>query len=509
MKNDLHFDLLQRATERLQIKPQPLVPMVNKQAATSGLTHHLMGLPSETPEELAKLISALNCLSPDAGRGNGRFFDDRGEPVDDYWLGVIWAIRRLGWSCGEQIAKIWSKKIERKPYCETGFMEGWNSYDPNHPNPVTIKSLYKRAGLEGWCFAMPVQTVTASQAVTNPSRYTLLGSAEISALTPIAWRLKGIFPQTGLGSIFGPSGSGKTFLAFDLAASVALGGEWFGIKTSACDVTYVLLEGEVGLKSRVSAWETAQGKGLPASLKFVVQPFQLMSGSDLEGLLAVLPSDGVIFIDTLNRSAPSADENSSKDMGLILEAAKRLSRETSSLVIVVHHTGKDVVRGMRGHSSLFAALDGAIEVSRDAAGKRAWSVAKSKDGGDDKTVRFALKTHILGQDADGDDITSCTVEPDGSAIFLIKQPQGKKQQAALGVVKREVVSSKIKGVCHSGPNTPCIRVDDAIASVANSLTTEAANKRRNRSKALIDSLVVGGFLETALDPQGEGWLWLG
>jgi len=36
----------------------------------------------------------------------------------------------------------------------------------------------------------------------------------------------------------------------------------------------------------------------------------------------------------------------------------------------------------------------------------------------------------------------------------------------------------------------------------------AANKRRNRAKTLIDGLIIGGFLETALD-QDEGWLWLG
>lgn len=508
MKNDFPFELLQRVTEQLQISPQSFSPMVNKRVASSAAKQHLMVFPAETPDEAAKLISALKCLSPDASRGNGRFFDERGEPVDDYWLGVIWAIRGLGWNYGEQIARIWSKKIKRQPYCEDGFMQGWNSYDPNHPHPVTIKSLYKRAGLEGWCCEMSVQMLAASQAVTNTTRYTLLGSAEISALAPIVWRLKGIFPQTGLGAIFGPSGSGKTFLAFDLAACVALGEEWFGIKTSACDVTYVLLEGEAGLKNRVAAWKKAYGKSLPASLKFILQPFQLTSGSDSDELLAVLPRNGVVFIDTLNRSAPAADENSSKDMGLILEAAKRLSCETDSLIIVVHHTGKDVLRGMRGHSSLFAALDGAIEVTRDAAGKRAWSIAKSKDGGDHQTVKFTLKTHTLGQDADGDDITSCTVELDGSAIFVNKQPSGKNQQAALATLKRELMSSPIKGKCHSGANMACLPVDDAITAVANTLTTVAANKRRNRAKTLIDGLIIGGFLETALD-QDEGWLWLG
>ena len=474
-----------------------------------NLTRSLAGLPSETPEAVSKLLSALKHLSPDAKRGNGSLFDSAGQPLDAYWLGTVWAIKGLGWSSGEQIARSWSQEITRKPYSEDGFLEAWRSYVPNHPTPVTIASLYKRAQLEGWAYGVLPQTTASNLQPTRSSRYVLLGSAEIRLLTPITWRLKGVFPQSGLAAIFGPSGSGKSFLSLDMSACIAEGRDWFGIRTAACDVTYIQLEGEAGLRNRVAAWEKAHGRSLPPKLRFIAQPFQLTSGSDLQGVLEVLPKGGVVFIDTLNRAAPTADENSSKDMGFILEAAKRLSREMDSLVIVVHHTGKDVVRGMRGHSSLFAALDGAIEVSRDATGRRAWSIAKSKDGGDDKTVRFTLRTHILGQDADGDDITSCTVEPDASAIFVIKQPSGKSQQAALATLKRELGNSQSKGKCHSGVNTACLRVDEAIVAVANTLTTEAPNKRRNRSKTLIDGLVAGGFLETALDSQGEGWLWLG
>jgi hypothetical protein len=508
MKNDLPFELLQKVTDRLCVKPKTATPTVNKLQGLDHVTRSLIGLPPETPEEIGKLLSALKHLSPDAERGNGRFFDDFGNPLDSYWLGGVWAIQGLNWLRGQAIARSWSQGITRRPYSEEEFLEAWDSYDPTCSDPVTVKSLYKRAKLEGWSPEPSAQTVAPLLSVSHASRYTLLGSAEISALTPINWRLKGILPQTGLGAIFGPSGSGKSFLSFDLAACIAEGADWFDIRTTACDVTYIQLEGEAGLKNRIAAWELANGRPLPANFKFIIQPFQLTSGLDLGGILEVLPKGGVMFIDTLNRAAPTADENSSKDMGSILEAAKHLSRETNSLVIVVHHTGKDVVRGMRGHSSLFAALDGAIEVSRDAAGKRSWSVAKAKDGEDDKTVRFALKTHILGQDADGDDITSCTVELDGSAIFVNKQPSGKNQQAALTLLKRELLNSQVKGKCHSGPNTPCLRVNDAITAVANSLTTEVASKRRSRAKGIVESLIAGGFLQSALD-QDEGWLWLG
>jgi hypothetical protein len=64
-------------------------------------------------------------------------------------------------------------------------------------------------------------------------------------------------------------------------------------------------------------------------------------------------------------------------MGEILEAAKRLQSLTGGLVVLVHHTGKDATKGLRGHSSLFAAMDAAVEVSRDG-DRREWKVAKAR-----------------------------------------------------------------------------------------------------------------------------------
>nr|WP_315474865.1 hypothetical protein [uncultured Sandarakinorhabdus sp.] len=90
---------------------------------------------------------------------------------------------------------------------------------------------------------------------------------------------------------------------------------------------------------------------------------------------------------------------------------KRLQELTEGLVICVHHTGKDASKGMRGHSSLHAALDIAIEVGRGDL-TRWWKAAKVKDGADDRTRGFKLNVIDLGIDVDGDAITSCAIEPD-------------------------------------------------------------------------------------------------
>jgi energy-coupling factor transporter ATP-binding protein EcfA2 len=331
--------------------------------------------------------------------------------------------------------------------------------------------------------------------------------ADIANIQPIKWRLKNVLPATGLAAIYGPSGSGKSFLTVDLGRAISHGNPWFGIKTYQATVIYVVLEGEAGIWNRVQALEKAHGPLPPKGFGVITQSFEIVKPQDLVDLSAVIPSGSVVFIDTLNRAAPTADENSSRDMGEILEAAKMLYRVTNSLVVLVHHTGKDASRGMRGHSSLFAAVDGAREVTRDAAGNRSWAVAKAKDGEDNKTANFRLKRHVLDQDAEGEDIVSCSVEPDTSQVFVTREPSGAKQKLALAAIRRALVSATNAGKCTAGTGTPCLSVTEAIAVVAAELTTDPANKRNYKAKGLIDSLLGGGFVCSGLDAQGDGWLW--
>lgn len=244
------------------------------------------------------------------------------------------------------------------------------------------------------------------------ARYKLKRSADVAAMPAITWRVRGVLPATGLAAGYGPSASGKSFLFFDMAAAIAEGRHWFGYRVEQAPVIYLVLEGEGGLRVRFAAWEKHNGRALPDSFACIAQPFTLTEPQDLADLLAVVPAGAVVFIDTLNRAAPTADENSSKDMGGILKAAKTLQAKTSGLVVVVHHTGKDATKGLRGHSSLFAALDAAIEVTREAVSDiRGWSVAKSKDGSDNIAHGFALQKVLLSVNEHGEEETSCVIEP--------------------------------------------------------------------------------------------------
>ena len=451
----------------------------------------------ETSSERDKLESALSHLSSDVGRGSGTFFDVNGLQQADYWLAAIWAIRSLGWPSGKATAKNWSQ-LSSTRYDETGFEKAWNSYDANHPHPIGIGSLYKCAMMQGW---QHLKTLTQSTA-----RYQLLGRTALQGLPPVIWRIKGVFPAEGMGAIFGPSGAGKSFLAFDMATAIANGTTWFEHRTQAATVIYVALEGESGYKNRVSAWEKEKLNPLPPNMHLVMQPFKLTDPQDVFDLASVIPKGSVVFIDTLNRSAPTADENSSKDMGAIIEGAKSLQIAVSGLVVLIHHTGKDASKGARGHSSFTAALDGAVEVERSING-RAWSVAKAKDGEDGHKTPFKLKVQTLGKDVDGDAITSCTVEPDLSVVYRPIEPNGSQQKLALRAIRTSLGQSPFKAKAGCGSNTACIPFVAAVGAVTAAIPNVDKHRRSNRANQLIAGLTAGGFLMAGLEGDDD-WLWI-
>jgi putative DNA primase/helicase len=360
-----------------------------------------------------------------------------------------------------------------------------------------VNDLAQRDGLD----VLAALLESATEPPKPAPRYKLLGSADLAALPPLQWRVRGVLPAVGLAGLYGPSASGKSFLALDMAAAIAEGSRWFDCRVEAAPVVYAALEGEAGFKLRAQAWEAHKGRALPDGLNMVLQPFKLTDPHDIGDLAAVVPAGAVVFLDTLNRAAPTADENSSRDMGEILEGAKRLQSLIDGLVVLVHHTGKDATKGLRGHSSLFAAMDAAVEVSRDGT-RREWKVAKAKDGEDGDARPFMLQMETLGTDEHGDAVTSCVVMPDHAArdVRAVKLPQGGNQRRVYEGI-RSMFKEGVSGKAGAPPLRPCIELEAAVTAGALRLTCET-HRRATRAREAIAGLVARGVLGLH-----EGWLW--
>ena len=335
-------------------------------------------------------------------------------------------------------------------------------------------------------------------------RYKLLTDGDLCKLPSIQWIIKNLLPSHGTAVVYGPSGSGKSFLVLDLLQSIAAGAEWFGQKVKQCSVTYIALEGEAGIAGRMEAYRTKHGS-TSSNIRYMVQPFNLLDADDINDLAEAIQAagtGGVVVLDTMSRATPGVDENDSKSMSIVIATAKLLQDLIGGLVLLVHHTGKDASKGLRGHSSLYAALDCAIEVKRNG-DLREWRIAKSKDGEDGASHPFKLEVVLLGQDNDGDNINSCVIVQDQSTKVI------QKKMPSLGsnqlIAHKALVDSLLKSLDFDKDGAPqgktCISFDDALAIVTPLMLVEAKHKKERAKEAII------GLVGKGMMCMKGNWLW--
>ncbi|WP_294534304.1 AAA family ATPase [uncultured Rhodoblastus sp.] len=232
------------------------------------------------------------------------------------------------------------------------------------------------------------------------------------------WTVKGLMPSQGLVVVYGPSGCGKSFLVTDLALLIAQGEPWAGKKVQTGSVCYVAAEGAAGFRKRIAAYREAHG------LKREKLPFYLISAApnlgtdkgDLEKLRLSIESRPkgltlrLITIDTVSQVLHGAEENGS-GMTALIANANVLAAHFKCAVLVIHHSGKNVENGARGHSSLPAAADVVWSVKKDEArGVSVVTVEKAKDEIGGLAFDVKLKRVVLAVDEDGDEISSLVVE---------------------------------------------------------------------------------------------------
>ena len=119
---------------------------------------------------------------------------------------------------------------------------------------------------------------------------------------------------------------------------------------------------------------------------------------------------GLIVIDTLARVMGGADENAAADIAGLMRSTDLLRDRTGAHVMVIHHSGKDATRGARGHSSLRAAIDTELELTKGEGTERLLKATKQRDMAAGVEHVFELRQVELGKDQDGDAVTSCIVK---------------------------------------------------------------------------------------------------
>jgi KaiC/GvpD/RAD55 family RecA-like ATPase len=252
----------------------------------------------------------------------------------------------------------------------------------------------------------------------GPSRsLTVCDFAQVEPRLDRLWRVDRLLPLGGLALIYGHPNSGKSFLALDLAIHIALGRPWRGRHVEQGVAVYLAAEGWDGLQNRIAAFKQ--------HYEIESAPFALVSGvvdllgSDADvGLLIQFVQESanrhggqpaIVVIDTLSKTFGAGKENTD-DMARYVARCERIAAETKSLVVLLHHRPKDAeTTEPRGHGSLKAGVDTVLLLTEDRGGRKV-TITKQKDGETGGTVRFALRSILLGHDARGSPVESCVVD---------------------------------------------------------------------------------------------------
>jgi hypothetical protein len=234
----------------------------------------------------------------------------------------------------------------------------------------------------------------------------------------VRWLVKGLVPEDSMGMIFGASGTYKSFIAIDMAMHVAHGMDWAGHRTKQGTVAYIAAEGGAGISRRLDAWCDQFGLAETNNLHICITPFLLTAQDEMAHMKAAIAKfpepPSLVIIDTLSQTF-SGDENSSSDIGAYLRMINSEIRAAFNCsVIVIHHTGHSAAERPRGSSAITANLDFILGVFKpDPETPRAKvGVHKMKDGDKVDDLYFNMTRFLLGQDSDGDEISSLVAAHD-------------------------------------------------------------------------------------------------
>ncbi|MDY7568113.1 AAA family ATPase [Pseudomonas sp. RTC3] len=377
----------------------------------------------ETPANIERLKSALRAIPADCGY--------------EEWVKTIFAIKTTGWDCARDMAVEWSKTAP-DPFNEDDFKSAWRS-GKDTQGGVTVAYVFGRAKENDWLDPRKRHTdIDALVAAMTPQ---VVG--EYGSKPPYRWLIKRLLPRLGISMIYGDSTAGKTFVAIDMAMAIARGvPTWCGRKVAQGKVVFVAAEDAAGVELRYHAYLKNAGireSDLDRQFTVICQAPNLLDDNHVLALIKGIRQADLIIVDTLASVMPGGDENTSQGMGMLISSAQRIAMETGSVVLLIHHSGKNQAAGPRGWSGSRGGVDALFCITQDKDGKtRLIEAAKIKNGVQGEKFAFMLQQVDLGLDDDGEVESSCVVAFLDSVPATVREervPRGVNLEAVYKIIK--------------------------------------------------------------------------
>lgn len=336
---------------------------------------------------------------------------------------AVWYCTR-GSKAGKELWRQWSAK--NPCHQDSELEERWAHYFQSPPTQTGYQKLasmataaVKAAGGTG--FVSPSQIIKQAAAdAAKPGKFRILKISDLRAIPRPKWLIRQILVENSFAAIYGPPKSLKSFMVLDFAMHLATGLMYRGTPIQLRNVLYVAAEGSAALGKRVDAWlEEHNIADEPETFRVVPMVVNLSKESEARALIADVVEeqlrDGfnpdLVVVDTLARCSAGADENSAKEMGVVIDNGSMIQRELGTALLVVHHSGKNAEKGLRGSSALFGAVDTLLQVIRE--GRDISLLVEShKDAEDGFILKYKAKRIELATcDEYGEPETSLVLQP--------------------------------------------------------------------------------------------------
>jgi len=280
----------------------------------------------------------------------------------------------------------------------------------------------------------PIKNTTMT-ATLSKKPYTLVLARDITAEGTLkVFLIDGFLGRDETSIWYGAPESGKSTAKIDAACHVATGLPWCGRAVMQGAVLYVAAERGQTVKRRIMAWRREHGiDDFP--LAVIDDAVDLRTGKvdadriiEAAKALSTLSGQDVVWIifDTLSRVLAGGDENSSRDMGLLVLSIDRIYRETRAHCSLVHHVPLGNDGRMRGHGLAAGAADTTVRVEKHN-GIVTVAIDKGSDLPEDEKPRLCFRFKSI----------TLIEEPHRTASVMVQAEEAAKPAAASKAKKRK------------------------------------------------------------------------
>jgi hypothetical protein len=428
------------------------------------------------------------------------------------------------------------KKLKIEPFTA----ELWRQVE--HFQPFIQRGLLDEAQLRGYFLLAAGKRENFKDAVWEvlPDRVDFGGFDDgDGGYVPTPAIIKKILPRDGFVIIGGQSRAGKTYMAINLAVCLATGLPFLGYPPKhKSAIVYAAAEGAGTIQPRLNAAKKQLGidKRLPIRVlrrlnfptddkAFLHYVYELGREIDDHRRKTGL-EHATLFIDTAAAAFPMTDENSAAEISRLCTACRNIADYFGVLVILVHHYGKDQLKGLRGSSAWMANSDHVFGVmaDRDAAtgepGARNIIMDKNRlqGGWEGPLTGFKLVSVPMGVDEDGEPWSEAALETtDFSKAKANATKATKRKRSAADLHLREAYNmvcdpERRRSVQGNGPNVPDVMLDHVEAEfkrrypVTGTTDKNRKDAARNAFNRALDAAIVSHEFCTE-QHRGEWRIW--